>query len=311
MTPSSAAKSLAAFGAAAALALADQPARADDVAGALDELKQGYALKQTDQCAQAVRHFERSFQLHATAKALLNLSDCEQRLGDFLTARQHVTEGLALAENDADASLATVARDQAALVDRKLAWLTVRFPEAALAGCGDCAVRRDAATLGRSAFGVPVALNPGLHDVVVESAQHARRLYAVRLAEGEHAELEVAPGAALAHPVPLSVIVPVATALAVSAVGLTVGIATGLAASSKHGALTGECPAGACPDSARDDLDAFRSLRDWSTGGYVVASAGLAVGAALWFALPRGRVGSSSGARAWIGPASAGLAGSF
>ena len=56
------------------------PARAADSTGAVEELKEGYALKQAGNCRDAVRHFARSLQLNPTPKALLNLADCERRL---------------------------------------------------------------------------------------------------------------------------------------------------------------------------------------------------------------------------------------
>jgi hypothetical protein len=51
----------------------------------------------------------------------------------------------------------------------------------------------------------------------------------------------------------------------VGAVGVTVGVVTGIAAGSQHTALTLECDAnGGCPSTAQHDLDAFHSLRTLS-----------------------------------------------
>ena len=77
-------------------------ARADDPSEALDQLKQGFALKEQDKCADAMPHFERSYQLDPRPKALLNMADCEQRLGKLVTARRHFTEGRDIARREGD-----------------------------------------------------------------------------------------------------------------------------------------------------------------------------------------------------------------
>jgi hypothetical protein len=93
-------------------------------------------------------------------------------------------------------------------------------------------------------------------------------------------------------------------------VGLAFGIGAGIAASSKHAALESECHGGSCRADAQHDIDAFHTLRDWSTAGYVVAAAGLAGGVILWVAAPRA-LSNGTAARFWIGPQTAGFAGRF
>ena len=102
----------------ALVALVARAARADDASDALDELKRGYALKQSGDCAQAVIHFERSLQLSSTAKALLNLSDCEARMGRLEAAREHAAAGRTLAGLQGDAELVSVADHQLAIIDQ-------------------------------------------------------------------------------------------------------------------------------------------------------------------------------------------------
>ena len=92
--------------------------------------------------------------------------------------------------------------------------------------------------------------------------------------------------------------------------GLAFGIGVGIAASSKNAALESECPGGRCPAGAQNDIDTFRTLRDWSTAGYVVAAAGLAAGVILWVAAPKA-LSNDIAARFWIGPQTAGFAGRF
>jgi hypothetical protein len=106
------------IGALAAAVLSARASRADDTSEALEELKRGYALKQTGDCAQAVPHFQRSLQLSSTAKGLLNLSDCEARLGNLAAAREHAAAGRTLAGLQSDAELVAVADRQLAVIDR-------------------------------------------------------------------------------------------------------------------------------------------------------------------------------------------------
>jgi hypothetical protein len=280
-------------------------AHADGGSDAVEELKRGYALKQQGDCREAVSHFERSATLAPTPKALLNLSDCEQRLGDLVGARGHAAAGERLARQQNLGELDKVADEQIAAIDKRLAWLTLRL---AVGAPADCAVRRDDAAVAPALLGVPVAINAGPHSIAVAAPHRAARTIGLTLTEGEHAQLEVAPGPPDWSAVPS---LPAFAALGAGVAGLTIGVALGMEAGSKHGMLVRECdPSGLCPESSRPDLDAFRSLKTWSSVGYVVGGVGLAAGAALWFVLPR-VAPAASASHAWVGPGSAGLAGDF
>ena len=100
-------------------------------------------------------------------------------------------------------------------------------------------------------------------------------------------------------------------AFGVGGVGLAVGVIAGVIAGDKHSTLAGECDngAGTCAPQYVGDLDGFHSARTWSTVGYVVGALGVAGGAVLWFTAPKGA--STTAAHLWLGPASAGVAGSF
>ena len=96
-----------------------------DNASAVDELKAGYALKAAGNCKEAVGHFARSVQLAEAPKSLLNLADCEQRLGDLVAAHQHAARGQALALERHDAELVPVAATLVATIDTKLPRVTI------------------------------------------------------------------------------------------------------------------------------------------------------------------------------------------
>jgi hypothetical protein len=90
--------------------------------------------------------------------------------------------------------------------------------------------------------------------------------------------------------------------------GLAVGLVAGIAGTSKHSTLVGECPGNACPPSAQGDLDSFHTLRAASTVAYVVGVLGIAGGAVLWLTAPSS-TGAVVGVR--IGPTAAGVGGTF
>ncbi|MGO9838726.1 MAG: hypothetical protein ACLP1X_31490 [Polyangiaceae bacterium] len=294
-------------------------ALADKSSEAVAELKTGYALKQSGACAEAIPHFDRSYQLDPKPKALLNRADCEAKLGDLVAAQRHASEGRDLARTANDPDLWNVADDQLAAIEKKLAYLTIRLAPGAPTGA---VVSMDGMRFDR-ALGFPSAANPGAHSILVTAPGRNPRAFAVALTAGASAVVEVEPGPSLdAAPTNAEATVPTKEApapfprmpllvasLSVAGLGTLVGFGAGVAATSKHDALASECPGGVCPPSAQGNVDSFHSLRTWSTVGYVFGVLGLAGGAVLWFAIPsdQGRLAP----RAWIAPGRVGVAGSF
>ena len=314
---------------AVATSLGAASAQAGDVTSAAEELKQGYILKLGGNCGEAIRHFVASYRLDPRPKAVLNLADCERQTGDLLAARGHATEGRELARRQNDAELVGVAEQQLATIDRRLARLTIRLSPGAPVGS---VVARNGVNLDTSSLGVAAALNPGTYHIVATAPGHAQHQSDVTLGEGAREDIEVQPGPAVvdARPAAIPPTVPATIeptegsgtpssgstrtaltygAFGVGAAGIVVGVAVGVAAGSKHSTLEGECTGNNCPSSAQSDIDSFRSLRTWSTVGYVVGFVGLAGGAVLLLTAPRAV--SDTTAHVWIGPASAGLAGAF
>ncbi len=100
-------------------------------------------------------------------------------------------------------------------------------------------------------------------------------------------------------------------AFGVGGAGLLLGMTAGLVAGAKHSSLSNVCndTAGTCPPAYSDDLDSFHTWRTVSTVGYVVGLLGVAGGATLWLTAPK--ASSTTTARVWVGPGSAGIAGRF
>jgi hypothetical protein len=295
-----------------------------DVPSALDELTTGYGLKQAGKCPEAIPHFLASYRADPKPKALLNLADCEAQVGELVSARGHAAEGRDLALQGSDAELAGVANEQLAAIDKRLPRLTVRLAPGAPAG--SVAVR-DGSVLSGAQLGAPVPLNPGLLHVVVTAPGYAEREFTVTLAEGASAELEVQPGPLVTanalsgeierasdrdeHAGSSSRQILTYGAFGLGAAAIVVGVATGIAAGSKHSALENECTGNNCPASAQSDLDGFHSLRTASTVGYIVGVAALVGGATLWLTAPNKSNSAAAAAGIWIAPSSTGVTGGF
>jgi hypothetical protein len=185
----------------------------------------------------------------------------------------------------------------------------------------------DGQPLAERLDGRPMAVDPGEHRFVFkgENGTTAEKTFVVREGDKERRErIVLGPTSVTTQSEPpvgerstfaLDRIPTVAyVAAGVGVVGLAIGIGTGIAATSKHSALEGEgCPSngGTCPPTAsQSDLDYFHSLRTASTVGYVIGAAGLVGGITLWLTMPKASANTSA-VRVWLGPASAGLAGTF
>ncbi len=301
-------------------------ARAADSAEALDELRQGYSLKVAGRCADALPHLARSFQLQPSARAALNLSDCEQQLGDLVAAQGHAAQGADLAHQQKNGELVDAGDAQLAAIEKRLPRLTVKLVD----GATDCSITRDGVTLSGPAVGTPVAVNAGAHVIDVDCPGRTDRRFDVSVAEGDRTETAVSPGPVLPAPPPPAPAQTVAlespppraarggsarvmpvVVMGVGAAGVAVGLVSGIAANAKHGSLLAHCsPDGTCPMTERDDISAFHTLRTVSTVAYVIGGAALAGGAVWWFLAPASRPDPAA-ARLWIGPGSAGIGGSF
>jgi len=184
----------------------------------------------------------------------------------------------------------------------------------------------DGRPLAAALLGVPAPFDPGKHELVAKTSDGREAHATLEIQEKEEKSVELvlppAPEGTAPDAEPGEPSAQVSTAkssqktwafvaLGVGAVGLGVGVTTGLMATSKHQSAEDACPNGQCAagSSGADDAEAFRSLRTVSTIGYVVAVVGVGAGVTLWLTSPerteQARVG------AWLGPQSAGIRGRF
>jgi hypothetical protein len=97
-------------------------------------------------------------------------------------------------------------------------------------------------------------------------------------------------------------------ALGVGAVGIGVGVVTGIVATSKHSDLDSECPDHRCSPAVQSDLDSFHAFRTASTAGYIVGVIALVGGAVLLLTSSKS---APTRPTAFVGPGSAGVQGAF
>jgi hypothetical protein len=309
-------------GAAAAAILAFAPsADAGDPAAARDQLKMGWELSQADKCDEAIPHLEESLRLDVKSITLINLANCEEKVGHLGDALGHWVDARARAQAEGNVAIEAEAEKRAKLLEPRLAHLTISLAKGAAAGAE---VSRDGTVLGGVSLGVAASVGPGTHVVVVKAKGRKDARFEVAVNEGEAKAIEVATGdpdgsggaASASAGAPQedtsSGTSPLVWAgFGVGAAGLAVGAITGLMAISKANA----CPNHVCPN--QNDLDGVssgRTLGTISTIGFVVAGAGAAVGVlGLTVFRAKGHPEGATAAKAalYIAPASAGLAGTF
>lgn len=276
------------------------PTRAGAQQAAADALfDSARAAMERAEYAQACEQFRASDELDPAVGTELNLADCEEKRGHLASAWELFrTVEEKLPETD---ERVAVAHARAQALAPRVPRLTLRLAPSAPR---DCTVRDGKIALGAGAFGVPLPLEPGAHELVVSAPGFESRTFQVRLAEGELQTLTVAPGAAhVTSPV------PVASALGpnhvaargasptrklgfaltgVGAAGLGVAAISGLLVLTKKHAVDDGCqPDKSCTAEGLAAAHSGHTLQTVSNISWVVGAAGLGVGAyLLWSGEP-------------------------
>jgi hypothetical protein len=147
------------------------------------------------------------------------------------------------------------------------------------------------------AFGAPVPVNPGSHEVVAIDADGEQARLRFEIAEGEAKTMGMtwlSPSGHAAHkPEQVSGASSArrtwgVVALTVGATGLGIGTVTGIAALSRYSAAEQHCPAGHCTEGAPvpENQSGFYALRTISAAGYVVGGAGIGTWLGLLLTTP-------------------------
>jgi hypothetical protein len=275
-----------------ALVLAAPAARAGDPAAAEALFRDGRRAMEAKDYARACPKFEESQRLEPAPGTLLNLADCEEKLGRLASAWTHFGQ-LVQSLSPKDERYATV-KERFDALEKRVPRLTVTLDVGAPNGAR---VSRDGVQLGAASYGVAVPVDPGAHAIVVEADGRAPRKYDVTLGEGDAKTIAVTAGDPIAVAPPPT---PSASASAKSLVvtqppspiepprsptvsyvvggagilALAAGSFFGVRALSKESDSTALCSGNACRTQA--GVDAHASARSWALASDVFIGLGIA-----------------------------------
>jgi hypothetical protein len=329
----------------ASVALAQPTDSARATARAL--AREGLDLEKAHQYAQAADRFERAEALVDAPTLMLGLARAQVGLGKLVEAdetyRKILRDRLPPGAPAPFVKAVADATRESADVARRLAWVTF-----VVAGPATAELRLDDADVAPAAVGIPVACNPGAHDVTASAAGFEPLHRSFVMAEGDRQTVSlsmtaspvvvaagppiapIAPATSAAPPAETAPASPVALApaptdasassrsarrtagaafLGVGVGALVVAGATGVYTLVRHTSLDRECPGGHCPPGESDALSTYRAVADVSTVAAIVGLAGAAVGVTLLLSAPEPTQGGS--VALYAGVSSAGVTGSF
>jgi hypothetical protein len=299
-------------------------ASAADPAAARDQLKLGWQLAQDGKCAEAIPHLVESLRLDPKAITLINLAQCEEKVGHLADALGHWIDARSRAQVEGNTAIELEAEKRARALEPRLPRLTINLSKDAPKGAE---VSRDGVVLGGPSLGVAASVNPGEHVIVVKAPGRKDAKYDVALAESETKTVQVDAGEVDASAKPERKEEPrpveevrggtsplVFIGFGVAAAGLGIGTVTGLMALDKAQTAKRECPDLACPEPSKlDDVESGRTLGTISTVAFVAGGIGAAVGFYGLFAGGKRSDPQATGkaARVFVGPTGGGIRGSF
>jgi len=155
-----------------------------DIAAADVLYQQAKKLVAEGKLEEACPKFRASFELDRQLGVLLNMADCEERLGRLATAWGLWGEALEWARRVSDWRT-PYAQERRGAVEPRLPWLTivVSNPVASLQ------IYRDEVAVPPASFGEALPLDPGLHRVVVKRGEQVLTEQPVTVSERQRAEV--------------------------------------------------------------------------------------------------------------------------
>lgn len=232
--------------------------------------KQGRKEMEAKNFPKACALFQESLDLGAPVGALLNLADCQDKLGHPARSLTLWTEGLAkLPPDDPRQDLAKRSLEDVRL---RVARIAVVWADA------DAAAKAFVDTQQVPIGGDPIAVDPGAHQVTLTDASGSRTVD-VTVASGE---LESVNGAPPARPGAPRFLIAGIASLGVATAGVLGAAITGGMWLDEKRTVDARCPARPCADAiARDAADRAEALGVSNVVLWVVAGAGAAAGVTL------------------------------
>jgi hypothetical protein len=280
---------------------ASSTARAQsDVAAAEAIFEAGRAAMEKGDFASACPRFRESERLDPAPGTLLNLADCEEKLGHLARAWEAWREALATLPADDARRPAAKSRERA--VESRVPRLTLTRAPGAPEGT---VARRDDVEIHAASFDVPLPVDPGEHTIVVSAPGRDAKQTVITLKEGEQRTLVVEPGPPTTStptpiptptptPTPTSTSTPTPTSSpfpwrpigfltgAVGLAGIGVGSAFGIAAIGDKSTVDANCfGAKGCKQPGADAASAGRTSAILSDVGFAAGGVLVAAGVLL------------------------------
>jgi hypothetical protein len=309
-------RALAAFSVVTVFAAPDARAQGRDPAAATDLFARGREAIAAGELQRGCAMLADSQRLDPKVGTLLNLADCEEKLGHLGLALAYWRQAEALAQATGD-DRAPVARDRAGKLAPRVPRLRLDLGPSAPPGT---TVLRDGVELGAGSLGTSLPLDPGTHRVTVRCPGRPDRVVEVTLGEGDNRALvlapaEAIPGAAPAPPpAPSSRPAPASSASSaprapahplsrqpreapdhtlayvlggVGAAGMVVATITGAMLLARRSTVREHCDANdRCDDDGLRAADSAKPLVPINTASWIVGVAGLGAGAYLYLSAP-------------------------
>jgi hypothetical protein len=187
-------------------------AHAQDAAGAEALFQKGHQLFEQKKYAEACPKFAESYRLDPVTGSLLALAACHEEEGKLASAWAEYVDVAARARREGKNDRADAAQQRAAMLEPKLARITVALGQGADSVSG-LQVKRDGIVIGSGTFGTALPVDRGEHTI--EAAAPGRQPFSKRvtiadgrsevvaipiLAESGKAETPVTPAPAPAPP---------------------------------------------------------------------------------------------------------------
>src|SRR6478672_4118047 len=120
----------AAFGA-VLIVLCPLTAAANDPAAAREQVKIGYTLSQEGKCDEAIPHFVESLRLDPKAVTLINLANCEEKVGRLADALGHWADARARAQQESVKPIEDEAEKRQKALEPRVPTITVTIASGA------------------------------------------------------------------------------------------------------------------------------------------------------------------------------------
>lgn len=145
--------------------------------------RDGRKLLQAGQIDQACAKFEDSYRLDPQPGTLLNLGICHEQQGKLAAAWAELTQAKTQAIRDARDDRVKIATEHLAATDQRLPRIVLETD--AIEQLPGLSILLDETSIGRSALGTALPVDPGPHQLIVSAAAHRSALVSVTLVAGE------------------------------------------------------------------------------------------------------------------------------